>query len=477
MNSAAYLHNLTNDSKIVRRDLPQASPVAGLTAMSVAAEFAALDSRALASALSLEFLAELAAASPQDPELIASADGAIGAMLLTVPYGVSGETAAIYDALLATLPTATQLTCLVNAGDRQSLDTMVANHGRTATTTVVEAPDHVNFSVWAQDAYAVSKTSDGRTFFLEPLSFLRQADAVVSDYVATATPLENFQTPLYFQGGNILVGDDFWLIGVDYPIKTLGYINDVIVPNQGETAAQFVKRLYTEHLDVRRRLLYVGATVPVPTEQVILTEENGTYYVDQAFAGNHPGTKQPLFHIDMFLTLAGRGADDRYRILVGDPSLAPPPPDASAGAYAMQDVYDNIAANLSRAGFDVVRNPLPLAYRKVSLPIEVFNKPEYPDLHAIYERLRQAGLTQVTYRKFYFATANNALVQNTPGDERVWLPTYGHGSDYAYLQDSDLANEQVWRSLGYSVTKLPSFHALAQGLGAVHCIQKYLMRA
>jgi hypothetical protein len=40
----------------------------------------------------------------------------------------------------------------------------------------------VAFSVRAPDAYVVSTASDNETFFIEPLSFLRYADAVISDY-------------------------------------------------------------------------------------------------------------------------------------------------------------------------------------------------------------------------------------------------------------------------------------------------------
>ena len=188
------------------------------------------------------------------------------------------------------------------------------------------------------------------------------------------------------------------------------------------------------------------------------------------------GTKQPLFHIDMFLTLAGRNAAGKYQILVGDPSLGPAPPSTSYQSYTMQDVFDRIAQHLTAQGYAVIRNPLPLTFQSKTVPVAAFNRPDAPALFAIYNELTKAGLAQVDLRSWYFATANNSLVQNDPADKRVWMPTYGHGS-YAYLQASDQDNKAVWEALGYQVELLPSFHSLARGLGAVHCIQKYLARS
>jgi hypothetical protein len=397
-------------------------------------------------------------------------------MLFTIPDGTTnGEFADIYNKLLETLPDATEIVCLVNTSSKSDVERWLRLHNREQTSTIVEAPNHVGFSIWAQDAYAVSSTTTNETYFIEPLSFLRYADAVISDYVSNATGLKNFQTPLYFQGGNILVGDDFWLIGIDYPEKTLAYVENAIFPNPGETPEQLVRRLYTEYLDNNRKLTYVGSTVPVPSEQLLLVRENGQYFVDHVFQGNHDGTAQPLFHIDMFLTLAGRDSANKYQVLVGDPSLAPPPASPNWNSYAMQNVYDSVARSLQNAGMTVIRNPLPITFVTKQILVSQLNDPNDPSLQAIYQQLTNEGVTQVALRSWYFATANNALVQIAQNDKHVWLPTYGHGT-YSYLAESDAANKRIWERLGFNVTALPSFHRLARGLGAVHCIQKYLAR-
>jgi len=296
MKSSAYFYKLLDNEGVVRRDLPQAAPVPSLATPIDIVETEALAARIHSSARNFSLLATLRPPQPQQPKLVSSAEGRITSMLLTIPAGNTGaEFAAIYEALLKTLPSSVKFTCLVNTSSKQAVETWLQKHGRATSADVVEALDHVGFSLWAQDAYAVSTTSANETFLIEPLSFLRYADAVISDYVTTATTLRNFQTPLYFQGGNILIGDDFWLIGIDYPTKTLQYVENAIFPNPGESPEQLVRRLFADYLDVEKTLHYVGSTVPVPSEDIVLVKESGKYFVDLVYQGNHEGTAQPSF--------------------------------------------------------------------------------------------------------------------------------------------------------------------------------------
>jgi hypothetical protein len=476
MKSSAYLYSLLENEGIVRRDLPVSSPAISLAPPVASEEFNAHEIRGRVRARSWHFREALKPPKPQQPKLVSSSEGKIKSMLLTIPVGTTeGDFEAIYKKLLETLPKDTSFLCLVNSGSKAIVEDWLKTYDRDKTTTVVEAPDYVGFSIWAQDAYAIATSSDRKTYFVEPLSFLRYADAVVADYVTHATDIKNFQVPLYFQGGNILIGDDFWLIGIDYPTETLGYINNAIFPDNGETPEALVRRLFQDNLDTSRKLTYVGSPIPVPSEDVVLTEEDGQYFVDIVFQGNKDGTAQPLFHIDMFLTLAGRDASGKYQILVGDPSMAPMPQSAIAPAYSMQNVYDAIAIFLKSTGFSVIRNPLPLTFSKQAVKVEQLDRPQDKKLYEIYLKLRAAELTEVELRNWYFATANNALVEITASSKRVWLPTYGY-EDYKYLQASDRGNQKIWEDLGFEVTMLPNFHRLARGLGAVHCIQKYIER-
>ena len=470
MKSSAYLYHLLDNKGIIRRDLPT-SKFPSATSRELNNE----NQRSL-QPRSEEVLERLKAPKPLQPKLVSSSEGKINSMLLTIPVdAIEGDIMAIYKKMLETLPKSTRFACLVNTGSKAIVEEWLKTYGRDETSVVVEAPDYVGFSIWAQDAYAISTNLDQQAYFVEPLSFLRYADAVVADYITQATNIKDFQVPLYFQGGNILVADDFWLIGADYPTKTLEYINDAIILPEGEAPEALVKRLFRENLDVSRELHYVGSQIPVPVDDVILVKEDSQYCVDMVFQGNEQGTVQPLFHIDMFLSLAGRDANGKYQILVGDPSMAPMPPSAMVNSYTMQNVYDAIADGLKSGGFTVIRNPLPLTFSKQTVKLEELNHSENEKLYRIYLELRNLGLTEVELRNWYFATSNNALVEITDTFKRVWLPTYGY-DEFKYLEDSDKKNQDIWENLGFEVTMLPNCHILASGLGAVHCIQKYIER-
>jgi hypothetical protein len=83
--------------------------------------------------------------------------------------------------------------------------------------------------------------------------------------------------------------------------------------------------------------------------------------------------------------------------------------------------------------------------------------------------------TTTLERFWYFATANNALVQITKTTKDVWLPSYGFGN-WTSLKGTDDENKQIWETLGFTVHMLGDFHPFAENLGAVHCIKKYLAR-
>ena len=85
----------------------------------------------------------------------------------------------------------------------------------------------------------------------------------------------------------------------------------------------------------------MGTRRPIPLREFVGRREGDGYYLDLPSGG--AGTFQPIFHIDMFVTLVGLGADGAFELLVGSPRLA----DERLGVsspYALDDVYDTIAA-------------------------------------------------------------------------------------------------------------------------------------
>lgn len=388
-----------------------------------------------------------------DPSLISSAHGRIEEILLTIPaYAINGGNQNPYwmalSDLIKKLPGYTKFIITIHESAKQAFENWLGAELLDMNRFRISAlPDHLNFTVWAEDAYVISKNGS-KTYFVEPFSFPRYADSLIADSVNNFSEYELTQAPLYFQGGNVLIGDDFFLIGEDYPNNSLDYVGNVIAPAAGESDENLVKRLYNKYLDKNRNLMYVGSKQPVPSEVVREIFINGEKWNEIIYFGNHEGTVQPLFHIDMFITLAGKDGSGKYIVLVGDPKsayqiLGEPVPET-----AMVEVFDSIALQFAENNFKVIRNPIPLVYMDDTVRKE---------------------------RIWYFATSNNALVEIYGGTKRVFLPTYGHGN-WTELVATDNRNKEIWESLGFTVVQLGDFHPFAENLGALHCIKKYLKR-
>ncbi len=394
-------------------------------------------------------------AAPTDPRIVSSAHGALAHILLCYPnYGDGDFTmASTYAELLRTLPPACRITMLAHPSVTDDLAGIIDRERPGNRPTVVEAPDYLSFSVWAEDGY-VAVNDVGRdpatTFLVEPFTFPRYGDGLIADFVAEATDVQATQVPLYFQGGNVLVGDDFIFVGADYLTRTLEtWQESAPVLLGGKSAADAARDLFSRTFDPHRQLHFVGLSRPIADDVLAPRQfrQDGEIWTEEVGAG--AGSLQPIFHIDMFISLAGRNPDSgRYRVLVGSPVAAAEILGGAVPDHALAPAFDQMAVQLGRLGFEVIRTPLPRVYV------------DYPD-----ERFRQ----------WYFATSNNCLVEITDGSRRVWMPTYGHGPWQA-LRATDDANRAIWEGLGFEVVQLGDYHVFAQNLGAVHCIKKYLSR-
>ena len=396
---------------------------------------------------------ELAGAQPASPSLVATAAGAMTRLLLTIPsYAVRGGAAnpygVVYRDLLARLPAQTQLVILTHAGVADAVREWVSAAEREALVELVATDDFLGFSVWAEDAYVVIADGDDGHAFVEPAAFPRYGDALVADEVAPATGLALYQAPLHLQGGNVLIGDDFFFVGIDYPLLT--FEEGILTAPTQAAQDELLRQVYRRYLDARRTFVAVGTRLPVPQAARRRFELQGEVWEEEIYAGNAPGTRQPIFHIDMFISLAGHGPDGRARVLIGDPREAARLTGEPLQPHAMAPVFDDIARSLAARGFDVIRTPLPLVY---------------------------ADDVEARVRSWYFATSNNVLVHAPQGERpSVFMPTYAHGPFADALAATDRRNAEIWAGLGYDVVALADFHPFASGLGAAHCIKKYLAR-
>ncbi|MFD4637939.1 hypothetical protein ACFWN2_11530 [Lentzea sp. NPDC058436] len=418
------------------------------------------------------------------PSLVSSWSGSIDRLLLAFPsYGVhTPELAAGYRSVIGALRPGTGFVVVHHESDRETVEGWFTEAGHSAQ--YVPMPDYVDFTDWAEDGYlALTDQGEAGTYLLEPWSFLRSGDSLIADAVEEFGPVRATQAPLVFQGGNCLIGDDFWLLGTDYFLDTLELVQSGELPISvppGRTAVEFVRELFRRHVDSDRELVLVGTKRPLGLKAYYATTEGAEFYLD--IPGGGVGDVQPIFHIDMFVTLAGP-VDGRFRVLVGSPALA----DATLGTrspYGLQNAYDEIAADFAARGFDVVRNPLVhrphISQQLTFAALQSFaGTPDGAELREVVSEFTKAGATPdttINVRSWHHITWNNCLVENSADEGRhVYLPTFGHGehTDLAAIDDE---MERLWSGMGFTVHRLADFNAFASRQGVVHCIKKYLER-
>ena len=378
---------------------------------------------------------------------VSDVDGALRHLALWFPVEAVRRPGyrAAYAELFTSLPPSVRLTVLVHPDAAADLDTLVAVADRDATTTTVHTTADLRFTVWARDPAVPLRGRADQITFLAPERFNQQQDIHAVDQLARGIGARVHRSAACPPGGDLLVGDGFVLAGQDAPRAVGG---DGGPASPGSTADR-LRAL----LDPERKVLVLGSDRPLP-EPRTRERRAGTREVLEILPGG-PASRHPLRHLDTFVTLAGRGDDGRPRVLVGSPAVADQLLARPAVEPALDERFDEVAAQLVSHGFEVIRNPLPLTYA--------------------HGRRRIDGLLREV-RLWYPATANNALVQvDAVEGDQVWLPTYGHGP-WEELAATDAANRELWERLGFRVHGLGSYHAFAQRFGALRCLTQVLER-
>jgi len=164
---------------------------------------------------------------------------------------------------------------------------------------------------------------------------------------------------------------------------------------------------------------------------------------------NNTGSHQSIFHIDMFVSLAGKDSTGRQIVLVGDPALAAEILGTPLHPLSLHKYFNEIADDLTAQGLAVIRTPLPMIYTDDA---------------------------EQRTRHWYYASANNVLVQKTAEKANaVWVAEYGH-DHWPELSKTDVCNAEFWETLGFSVHQIPSGQKLAENLGGLHCLAIILQR-
>ncbi|MEK6770517.1 MAG: hypothetical protein AABY62_02585 [Pseudomonadota bacterium] len=145
------------------------------------------------------------------------------------------------------------------------------------------------------------------------------------------------------------------------------------------------------------------------------------------------GKRQPLFHLDLFLTALAPAHDTKPAVLVASPGLARRLLGQAPRASDRDNEYDGIAAALTADGFPVTRLPLLIE--------------------------SQGGEVSLLGH-------NNVLLEEPGPARRVFLPRYGGA-----LAVLDEYAARVYRQHGYTIVWVEGpWRALARDLGGLRCL-------
>lgn len=352
--------------------------------------------------------------------IISSAHGRIEKLLLAIPEYSEHENHVrilIVD-ILEKLPEYCQIEFVVqdNVDTISMVKSIIDNQTTTQRCHIIVKKGLENLKLWIQDPFIVTSNSKE----IKLITPLNQKNPIVKF-------LENNKiypvqlVPINFHGGNIIVADDFVLIGANHFVINQKQLLDTFGRPADINLDAETKKLLKEYLGVNMEIIPVG---------------NSKYH--------NQSMVEPFPHIDLYITLAGRNTQGRYQLLVGK-TVAANPKDYHL-ANSLNQCIEPIVAELTKKGFDIIRNPIPLT--------------------------RDNIFEGDTYYCYY----NNCLVEIDGATKRVWMPTFGHDEWSEQLKKYDAENKAIWHQLGFDVIELMNFHPFVNHGGGIHCITKCVKR-
>ena len=321
-----------------------------------------------------------------------------------------------------------------------------------------------NVTCWAQDPYvALYSSTLNRTILAESNDFNRFDDQTIGcDVGAQSDTILDFPSYYYLQGGNILCSLDYVLIGKDYVEKNKGraFLGD----------EQGVLNAFSGLFD-GKKCISVGMQKSIPHELRTPPKEKGKCVTRLTFSG----TWQPVFHIDMFITLTGiRNEDDQKEILVIG-SLDEAQRTLKDLGLPFSDAFQQLSDAYAEY-FKEIAHQLKAYFHVLEIPI-------FPGKASF-------GYAGTQYETNYFLTYNNVVIENFRDEngaqqKHVFMPTYAKDDTPDSKIDKteneirvqlDKKATKVWEKVGFKVFPMPDMESFASSGGAVHCLTKILKR-
>lgn len=330
----------------------------------------------------------------------------------------------------------------------------------------VKSEDTLLFSMWAKDAFLPALDKKDDIILLCPQRVIYRgssSDPILPQLLATRdTARHEPRCPLFktfdfeskniqYDGGNILTGDNFILVGKDTFLHNSTSSNNLI----------------SNHIDSTRKVIHIGGKLNNSNLGITLN-----------------GGRQSIFHIDLLISLAGRNSKTgKYRLVIGCPHLALTPKEFSELPMDQQSaVYEELQRMTDGINSTIIE--LEQATCKNELPFEIYRIPfalSYID--KIKEVKRSNDNIYIQKEKKYKAVRNwfwssyNGIVEIDEDQKKVWLPSYAKDFNekdsvsgkykYPWDEGQKKAVEKYFASIKLSTTPIygnwePSFAPLEE---------------
>jgi len=311
---------------------------------------------------------------------------------------------------------------------------------------------------WIQDHFLVSRAGDSIILVLEPILFKKnkfygkelEQSSYLEDYEIISSRIG-----FPIEGGNLLVGDDFLLIGKDVVDYLSLFFNSEISKKIGlfDKLSKYQKTLENEERtfigDSLITKIIQKILVPQNDKEIILINQKGIRHdlTNLKYEQNYKNgfVLDPYdvrHHIDYFITLGGRDKDSLNILFLGE--------------------FENIDKDTSNERDKVFGE---IKAWRTELKKELERKFKVIDLKNYCQRDKEG---------WYCFTYNNSIIEVTNENKTVYLPQY--------VTDKITANSfnqmaiDTFETGGFEVVRLNHFTKMMYKDASAHCLIKTIFR-
>lgn len=330
---------------------------------------------------------------------------------------------------------------------------------------IVDDTSTILFQEWPQDqvlAFQFPQEPDA-VYLLE--QFNSRSDSLADKLQKHLPQILSNKGLVEFDGGNLLTDGEKAIVGYDEVMHTYEKYHKVIPEKE-------IEQLFAIQLNIKlENIIWIKGELlrhryPNQSHQGITWKHHLNLW-----CGSHC---QSIYHLDLFLTLAGSDSDGNHYILVGDPWLEQFSPEIETWPSEIKDPFtesidhlkyqlNEVVELLKAKGFKVIRNPMPITY--LDEPV--------------------GGMSNRYKRQWFLASYNNAIVQRAIGKNKVLLPSYAHDysekgmgyGNWSSLKEAEKRNQEIWQNqLGFDVRFFGDCLPLARFRGGPNCSIKIIHR-